>query len=495
MSDEPHRDTPDDLPDWAALLGSLFGSDPESVMRAIGAGGLDAEQFAQLAGGMSDPAALHSALEQVLRMLSTAGDGPVNWPLANDLAAKAAVAEGDPSISRREEQEVAEAMAIAELWLDTATDIPAAGGPTHAWSRAQWVAQTMPVWQRLTEPVAASVADALARALSSSEESAAVESQLSGLLEPGAMMRQIGGAIFGMQVGNAVGTLAREVLGSSDIGISLTDGPATALLPTNVAKLAAGFSEPVAELRLFLALRECAQARLFAHAPWLRAHLLGAVESYARGITIDTSRIEEAVHSIDPTDPAALQEALSGGVFDPETTPAQAAALQRLETVLALVEGWIDVVTAQAAEQHLPRASALSEIIRRRRAVGGPAEQTFAALVGLELRPRRLRDASLLWQLIDKERGRAGREALWGHPDLLPTPADLDDPHGFAARSVEADAAHAEVDEAIARFLNEPGHEPGSDAGEAGGGDEADGDAADGSATGGNGGTADDGDD
>jgi putative hydrolase len=149
-------------------------------------------------------------------------------------------------------------------------------------------------------------------------------------------------------------------------------------------------------------------------------------------MTVDMSRLEEAMGSIDPTDPESLQRALTGGLFEPEDTPEQKAALARLETALALVEGWVDEVVAAAAGPQLPAAEALRETVRRRRASGGPAEQTFASLVGLELRPRRLRDAAVLWRAVLAEQGQGGREAVWAHPDLLPGADDLDDPAGFA---------------------------------------------------------------
>ncbi|CAM5325417.1 Zinc-dependent metalloprotease OS=Streptomyces tendae OX=1932 GN=GUR47_14855 PE=4 SV=1 [Streptomyces tendae] len=79
-------------------------------------------------------------------------------------------------------------------------------------------------------------------------------------------------------------------------------------------------------------------------------------------------------------------------------------------------------------------ADALRETLRRRRASGGPAEQTFATLIGLELRPRRLRDASRLWASLTDARGVDGRDGLWAHPDMLPTATDLDDPDGFVHR-------------------------------------------------------------
>jgi hypothetical protein len=45
-----------------------------------------------------------------------------------------------------------------------------------------------------------------------------------------------------------------------------------------------------------------------------------------------------------------------------------------------------------------------------------------------------MREASQLWQLLRESRGTEGRDALWEHPDLLPTVDDLDDPAGFVDR-------------------------------------------------------------
>ena len=415
---------------------------------AAGLPGLDPAQLSA-AGIPTDPQALSQVLGQVQRMLSTAGSGPVNWELAHDLARQTVAASGDPSVGESGRREVVEALRLAELWLDGVTDLPAAGALAQAWSRSEWVERTLPVWRRLTEPVATSVADAMADAMAQQ----APEEMRAMVAAAGKMVRQVGGAVFGMQVGQAVGGLAGEVVAATDVGLPLTDGTMTALVPTNIAAFGEGLEVPDGEVRLFLALREAAHARLFAHVPWLRAHLLGAVEAYARGISIDTSRIEEAVAQVDPTDPQALQQALSNGLFEPERTPAQQAALERLETALALVEGWVDEVVAAAARSRLGAADALREAVRRRRAAGGPAEHTLASLVGLELRPRRLRDAATLWSTLQGARGQSGRDDVWRHPDLLPTAADLDDPAGFAQRRGDAETASADMDAALERLL------------------------------------------
>jgi putative hydrolase len=243
-------------------------------------------------------------------------------------------------------------------------------------------------------------------------------------------------------------------MGLTDIGLPLTDPRSTGLAPNAIDHFAQGLGIALEEVRLFLAVREAASARLFTHARWLGPHLMGAVEAYAREIEIDVERIEEAVRSVDLSDQAQVREALAG-VAAIRHTPAQEAALARLGTTLALVEGWVDDIASQAVDGRLPHAVGLGEMIRRRRATGGPAERTFATLVGLELRPRRAREAATLWRAVAETDGTAGREALWSHPDLLPDAEELGKPSQFVRDRAQRASADADVDAAIAQLLDE----------------------------------------
>jgi putative hydrolase len=405
--------------------------------------------LAGLPGMPTDPAALQAMMAQVQQLLTGSGDGPVNWTMAHDMARQVASEGGDPTVTEAAVRQVAEALRTADLWLDRVTDLPSATARTDAWSRAEWVEHTLPVWQGVVEPVARSVGDAISAAMAS-QAPEEMRGLLGGALP---MLRRMGGAFFGAQLGQAIGALAREVVGGGDVGLPLLPPGRAALLPLNVAEFGTGLGLPEDEVRLYLALREAAHARLFTGVPWLRGHLLGAVEEYARGIRIDTGAIEEAVRSIDPSDPEALQDALSSGMFEPERTPAQQATLDRLETALALIEGWVDEVVHSAASGTLPHAQALRETVRRRRASGGPAEHTFASLVGLELRPRRLREAAAVWAALTAARGVSGRDALWAHPDLVPDAEAFGDPEGFA-RADAADAGGSELDAALAAILD-----------------------------------------
>ena len=383
------------------------------------------EQF--FAGGM--PAGMPD-LNQLMgqfQSLMQPYDGPLNWSAADDLARKTVAANPDPSPSQRQKDAVADAVRLADHWLDEATGFPSGVTSTAAWSRAEWIVGTLDVWKVLVEPVAEQSVSGLSGALPTEMQASA-----------GPLLGIIGkavGAMLATQVGSGLGALAGEVLSVSDIGIPLAEPGRAALLPANVKTFADGLDVTEDDVLLYLALREAAHQRLFAHVPWLRDHLIGAVTDFASGIEINAEgiqqRMEEQLRGVDPSNPEAMQQLLEGGLFDLPESPAQKAALERLEIALALVEGWVDEVVGQATAERMPAAAKLQEAVRRRRAAGGPAEQTFAALVGLELRPRRLRDASTLWGSLRTRQGVEARDGVWMHPDLLPTSADLDDPLGF----------------------------------------------------------------
>jgi putative hydrolase len=445
-----------------------------------GGQGLDPEMAKMLKGmGIEniDPAMLQMVTAQVQAMFAGSDDEPFNVEMATDTARKTVSAAGDTSVSAADAAKVAQAAQVAGLWLDQVTDFGPPGISTHAWSRAEWVEATMPTWRSLVEPVAEGVGRAISEAmrtqLEQMGEGALPEGMLPAGMDPRALLGQMepmlarmSGSMFGLQVGQAVGALAQEILSGTEIGLPLVSDQAVALLPANVDAFAEGLEVDLDQVRIYVAVREAARVRLFADVPWLGPQLLAAVRDYARDITIDTERIEAGLQQVDPTNPEALQAALQDQLFRPDPSATQKAALSRLETYLALVEGWVDVVTERATRDHLPQTAALGEAVRRRRATGGPAEKVFSGLVGLELRPRRLRDAANLFSAIEARHGAAARDAAWGHPDVAPTAADLDDPLGYVERV--GSPTGSEMDAALDELLRE-GREGESGSGDGGG--------------------------
>ncbi|WP_197502796.1 MULTISPECIES: zinc-dependent metalloprotease [unclassified Mycobacterium] len=450
MADLPFGFSSGEDPDKHGKKDPDSGSGSSDPFAAFGMGG----EF-----GMGDLGQIFTQLGQMFsnagNMPAGGGSGPVNYDLARRVASSS-IGFVAP-VPATTNSAIADAVHLAETWLDGVTALPAGTAKAVGWTPTDWVDNTLETWKRLCDPMAQQISTVWASSLP--EEAKGMAGPLM------AMMSQMGGMAFGSQLGQALGRLSREVLTSTEIGLPLGPKGVAAVLPEAVESFATGLERPRSEVLTFLAAREAAHHRLFTHVPWLSSQLLGAVEAYARGMQIDMTGIEELARDFNPatlSDPEAIENLLGQGVFEPKATPAQTQALERLETLLALIEGWVQVVVADALGDRIPGAAALGETLRRRRASGGPAEQTFATLVGLELRPRKLREAAALWQRLTEAAGVDARDAIWQHPDLLPDADDLDEPAAFIDRVVGGDTSG--IDEAIAK-LEQEGDSPGSTGG------------------------------
>ncbi|MGV8895501.1 MAG: zinc-dependent metalloprotease [Rhodoglobus sp.] len=411
---------------------------------------IDPAKLAGAAGLPNDPELVAQLISQLQAAMQHSGDG-INWDLA--LQQAKGIAERGTVVSLPTERtQLEQALHVASLWLDEATTISELTGTPKLMSRQEWVTATIPVWTQLAEPVANSIASSLTDVL---KQSAPEGGELDDVIQGASkMMRNVGGTLFAMQLGQVVGQLSSEVVSGGDIGIPLLDGGQVAILPQNVAGFGAGLDIPADQIQLYLSVRELAHSRLFRHARWLRLQLLTSITEFAKGISIDTDRLQQLASDFDPGNPEELRDAMTSGALIPPKSDDQLAALGRLETILALVEGWVDVVTAEATKR-LPSSAAIAETVRRRRASGGPAESAFSTLVGLELRPRRLREAAAMWQQVTDAVGSEKRDALWSHPDLVPTAADLDDPTALIARITNGQPEPDDIDQAIADLLGD----------------------------------------
>ena len=433
MPDEP-QPGPDD--DFQEMLRKLLS----------GEGQIDPSQLAGAAGLPNDPAFVADLMSQLQRAARSGGDG-IDFTVTAERAVGIA-REGAHGVDPATAQASDQAFQVAALWLDEVTTVAELTTTPSTYTREQWATATAPVWTQIAEPVASSIASALTEAI----DQRAPEELKAMLGDVSKAMRGVGGALFAVQLGQVVGQLAKEVVSGGDVGIPLLDEQVAALVPQNVDEFAAGLDVPVDEVRIYLAVRELAHARLFRSARWLRLHIISSITEYARGVHIPFDRVEELASEIDPTNQEQLRDALASGALIPPRTPEQDAALARRETMLALVEGWVDTVTA-AATARLPRAGAIAESVRRRRAAGGPAESAFGTLVGLELRPRRLREAATMWQRVTDELGAERRDALWAAFDLVPGSGDIEAPEALVARL--RDPGHTPEDDAFDRALED----------------------------------------
>ena len=366
-----------------------------------------------------------------------------------DTAKKFVQAQGSQPLGTKDVTVVNNALEIAELWLNEATVFPATAiSAAHtSLSRLDWVDETLPGWQATMEPLATGLASAISslldQAVAGQGENLGVEGGADALAgSMGAiagLLRSFIGSLIATQLGQAIGAISANATGAHDVALPLLDPARPILIPENIEKWSADLEIPKTEVYLFHALREAAIARLFAHNPWIVSYMRSAIVDYGRGIRIDMEAIqrqaEEAMQNFDPSqiNPESGENsfniALNNGIFTPEETPEQRAALSKLETALALVDGWADDVTTLAAGDRLPAITQLREMYRRQRATNAPAQQLFKSLLGLEVSPKLTREASAFWQKVRESKDVASRDALWS--GILPSADELLDPVAF----------------------------------------------------------------
>jgi putative hydrolase len=367
--------------------------------------------------------------------------------IVRDTAKKFVTAKGSAPIGANDVAKIQEAFAIAELWLNEATffsQSTATGNPAMA--RTDWVDTTLNGWHVSVEPLATGLAAAISELLNNANGEAGQSEAENAMQIPVGMiatlLRSFIGSLIATQLGQAIGGLAGSVTGTHDVGLPLVEPVYPSLVPQNIDEWGQDLNIPMDEVRIFHALRESAVARLFAHNPWLISYIRTAISDYGKGIRIDIDAIQRQAQEVfdnasqegkefDPTNPESFNIALNEGIFTPEETPAQRAALTKLETVLALIDGWSEEVVSLAAGDRLPNLVALQETLRRRRATSAPAQQLFATMFGLQVSPKLAREATTFWKAVREVKDLEGRDRIWS--GILPTSDDLLTPQNYLA--------------------------------------------------------------
>jgi putative hydrolase len=397
-------------------------------------------------------AQMQQQIQQQFSMLGINGPGfngsdealPKN--IVRDVSKKFTSSQSSAPVGESDLAQIQQAFSIAETWLNEAVlfpQIPHIGNAVLA--RTDWIDATLSGWQSAVEPLAVGLSTAMSELLDQAsigddESNEHPDGETPALAIPVGMismlLKSFIGSLIATQLGQAIGGLAGKVTGAHDIGLPLLDPVYPALVPQNIREWSTDLDIALDEVQIFHALREASVARLFSNNPWLVSYIRTAITDYGKGINIDMDAIQEQAQraldesgGFDPSNPESLKIALNSGIFTPQETPAQRAALTKLETVLALIDGWCEEVVSLAAGNRLPNLSALQETLRRRRATSAPAQQLFSSLLGLQVSPRLSREATAFWTQVRQLKDIAGRDQIWS--GILPTADDLLTPESF----------------------------------------------------------------
>jgi putative hydrolase len=241
-------------------------------------------------------------------------------------------------------------------------------------------------------------------------------------------MATMGPMLAAMQLGSAVGHLARSTLGAYELPIPRT-APRLLVVPANATRFAEDWSLAPDEVRLWVCLRE-----VTSHAVLSRPHVADRMRELlvkvVHGMTEETAGLVDRLQGIDLSQPEALQ----GLIGDPtalmslEPSPARRRAADELQAVVAALLGYVEHVLDLAATRLLGGRGAIAEAWRRRQVDRDSAERAAELMLGIDLGPAQIDRGADFIRGVFERAGDDGLARLWSSSHTLPTPAEVDAP-------------------------------------------------------------------
>ena len=340
----------------------------------------------------------------------------IDWIIAERIAAFVA-GEGEgavPTIPLAPLAAEAEQRVVAYTGLQPARPLP----PPEGIGRREWVASNIGSMRALLDPV-------LRRA--------------GGSLGPLRPAVQIGvGLMLSSEVGVVLGYLAQRVLGQYELVLldeAVEDRPPRLLfvLP-NLGQAMRSFEADEREFMTWVTLHEVTHAVQFAGVPWLHAHVAGLVQKLLASAEL---RIDAPRRLRMPTreELRELLSALRGGdLISVVTTRAERETLDRVQAVMAVIEGHAEHVMDAVAPDLVPSLPRLRVAIDRRRRSQSGLSRLVAKLLGLDLKLRQYQQGKRFCDAVVAEAGVRALHQVFSGPEALPTLAELSAPHAWLER-------------------------------------------------------------
>jgi coenzyme F420 biosynthesis associated uncharacterized protein len=349
----------------------------------------------------------------------------IDWIIAERIAAfVAGEGEGElPQVDLAPLAVESEARVVAYTGLQPAHPLPEPEGI----GRREWVTSNIGSMRALLDPV-------LNRA-----------GQNLGPLRPAV---QIGvGLVLSTEVGVVLGYLAQRVLGQYELVLldeAVEDRPPRLLfvLP-NLGQAVRSFDADEREFMTWVTLHEVTHAVQFAGVPWLHAHVAGLVRELLASaeVRIEAPRklrvpSREEVNEI----MAALRK---GDLISIVTNKAERDTLDRVQAVMAVIEGHAEHVMDAVAPDLVPSLPRLRAGIDRRRRSQSGLSRLLARLLGMDLKLRQYEQGKRFCDAIVEGAGVGALHHLFSGPEALPTLRELDDPRAWLERTAPERSAAA----------------------------------------------------
>jgi coenzyme F420 biosynthesis associated uncharacterized protein len=340
----------------------------------------------------------------------------VDWSLARRVAALAGATEGAtdvgvdvPAIARRLEPEVA-----GYTGLDPHGKAP----PAELIDRAGWADANLTTFSHLLDPIADRMAERLGRA-----------GPIAGPLRMGA------GATIAAEAGLITGYMSQRVLGQFELSLIQPEAP------TRLLFVAPNLNKAIAELGVeraafidWIVLHELTHVVQFTGVPWLRDHLGGLLRAYLDTVDIHIKAGAAGGLPSMPNIHELVERFREGGLMALIQNREQRELMDKLQPVMAVIEGYSEHVMDALGATLVPGYEKLREAMDRRRRSRTAPERLLQKLLGLDMKLRQYEHGKLFCDAVVAEVGITGLNAVWRAPADMPTLAELDDPAAWIRR-------------------------------------------------------------
>ncbi len=377
---------------------------------------------------------LQGLLADLLKVVGGAPGGTTPWLEAARALAHGVATDGAPeaNIDPIRRIELAELARVVEMHVAETTGLPLAHGgqrpPTfEPVSPGAWALRALEAWRPLVEPIvnAGGGSPGLGQ-LGSVLGADGGRGGLQDLLDQFAVT--MGPVLFGMQLGSAVGHLAKRAMGQFALPVPWPESPELLIVPDNVTAFGDDWSLPAAETRLWVCIRELTMSAVMSQ-PEVGRRLHTLIDQAMR-MAVDAQQGLTDRLGAHAGDPEALQSLLS----DPESMladllgPGRRSGSAHLTALTTAIGGYVDHVTARIAQNLVGSNAALGEAWFRHCVEDNDGQRAAGALFGLDLgREETERGAAFVRGVVERA-GEDGLALLWTAPRNLPTPAEVDAP-------------------------------------------------------------------
>jgi coenzyme F420 biosynthesis associated uncharacterized protein len=263
-----------------------------------------------------------------------------------------------------------------------------------------------------------------------------------GPLKPSAQIAL--GFLISAEVGLLVGYLAQRILGQYEL-VLLDEAagehpPRLLFVLPNLGEAVEKFDADEREFMTWVALHEVTHAVQFGSVPWLQPHLAGLVrellqsaeQRLERGRSFTLPSKEELAR----IGRAARRADLIGLV----ASDAERGVIDRVQAVMAVIEGHAEHVMDAVAPDLLPSLPRLRRALNVRRREQTRLSKLVARLLGLELKLRQYERGKQFCDFVVREAGVVALGHVFSGPEALPSLAEIDDPAAWLARTADARA-------------------------------------------------------